>query len=193
MVRAHLRALGGPVGIEASDELRFDIEDALSFWYRYGRHPHRSLGRMPKFMTTSSDFRFVDSRRFWQFTFEQTDDLARFLWPADGAEGLAQLGCLCGFEPSGTRGTRKHLIFRGSETVPMCLRVNSGEATERDFSRHLSQRRRIWAICVDEGHRISNDGRADAAQHPPFRHSLTAPRSPGSAAASRCCRRGRRR
>ena len=37
-------SLDGPVDLEASGDLRFDIEDALSFWYRYGRHSYRSLG-----------------------------------------------------------------------------------------------------------------------------------------------------
>ncbi|MFJ4174689.1 hypothetical protein [Microbacterium sp. NPDC089696] len=94
------QSLDGPVDLEASDELRFDIEDALSFWYRYGRHPYRSLGGMPKFMITSADFRYIDSPRFWRFTFDQTEDLVRRLWPADGAEGLAHLQRISGYEPS---------------------------------------------------------------------------------------------
>lgn len=91
--------LDGPVELEATDDLRFDIEDALSFWYRHGRHPYRSLGGISKFIITSADFRYVDSPRFWRFTFEQTEDLVKRLWPADGEEGLALLRRISGGGP----------------------------------------------------------------------------------------------
>lgn len=89
-----IETLDGMIDLDASEELLFDVEDALSFWYRYGRHPYRSLGGIPTFMITPSDFRYVDSPRFWRFTREQTEAMLKVLWPADADKVLARLAQL---------------------------------------------------------------------------------------------------
>lgn len=86
-----VETLDGPLDLTASDKLLRDVDEALGFWYAYGRHPYRSLSGFRRFMITTTDFRYVDSPRFWRFTLEQTEDLLRFVWPDEGPEILSRL------------------------------------------------------------------------------------------------------
>ncbi|MDQ0648646.1 hypothetical protein QFZ53_002842 [Microbacterium natoriense] len=86
-----IETMDGRIDLDASEELLFDVEDALSFWYRYGRHPYRSLGGMPRFMITRSDFRYAVSPRFWRFTLEQTETMLKVLWPKEADDVLKRL------------------------------------------------------------------------------------------------------
>ncbi|MFF7291677.1 YitT family protein [Microbacterium sp. NPDC008134] len=77
--------MDGELTLSASDDLLYDIQNALSFWYACGRHPHRSLGGVQQFMITTADFRYVNGARFWRFTREQTDDMLHARWPGEAA------------------------------------------------------------------------------------------------------------
>lgn len=89
---ATIETLDGPLDVDASDKLLTEVENALGFWYAYGRHPYRSLSGMPRFMITTSDFRYVRGSQFWRFTLEQAEAMLRELWPDEAAEILKILG-----------------------------------------------------------------------------------------------------
>ena len=77
--------------VDPADKLLMEVENALPFWYAYGRHPYRSLGGMPKFMITTSDFRYLKGVEFWRFTREQAEEMLRVLWPYEAADVFRRL------------------------------------------------------------------------------------------------------
>ncbi|MFJ4044354.1 hypothetical protein ACIPV2_01265 [Microbacterium sp. NPDC089987] len=68
-----------------------EVENALAFWYFYGRHPHRALSGMLQFMIKASDFRYVDRGSYWRFTREQTEDMLRTLWAGEADDVLRRM------------------------------------------------------------------------------------------------------
>lgn len=84
-------SIDGSLELQPSPGLLDDIEQALSFWYAYGRHPYRSLGGHHRFMITRDDFRFVDGSRFWRFDESQSKALLHALFPDDAAQVMRRL------------------------------------------------------------------------------------------------------
>lgn len=85
-----IETLDGPLDLVATDDLLYDVQSALSFWYAHGRHPYRALSGMKKFIITTDDFRYVESPRFWRVTREQAEDMLHTLWPEEAA-GIMRL------------------------------------------------------------------------------------------------------
>ncbi|MDQ1174995.1 hypothetical protein QE430_003302 [Microbacterium testaceum] len=84
-------SMDGPLKLEPSPGLLDDIEQPLSVWHAYGRHPYRSLGGHHRFMITRDDFRFVDGSRFWRFDESQTEVLLHTSFPDDAVHVMRRL------------------------------------------------------------------------------------------------------